>query len=306
MVLANSPVDAVPLSQQGPFKITVNESTFDTERITPVKHNLSSHPLLSLGKLQELARRLPQGRVRWHRADIPVSTNFANAARDHSNGKTLDYTIENIDQVGSWVFLQHVESDPAYAALVNDVLGSVAPTIERRDPGMRDLHGWIFISSPKAITPYHMDHEANFLLQIRGRKTINVWDPKDRSVVGEQELETFHGAWSLDDTKWRDEFQAKAHVFDAKPGDGVFMPFTAPHTVQNGDDISVTLSLTFITEHTEREALLFSANRSLRKLGYSPRPVGTSSLREEAKFRAFAAYTKARDLVKQRGPKSVY
>ncbi|HEX4337012.1 MAG TPA: cupin-like domain-containing protein [Polyangiaceae bacterium] len=305
MAQANQiPVAAAQATAKGPFQISVNESTFDTERITRVTHSLDEHPLLDLDEVRKLARRLDQGRVRWHRADIPVSTNFANAAKEHANGRTLEHTLEHIDEAGSWVFLQHIEKDAAYGAMVREVLGRVAPTIERRDPGMRDLHGWIFVSSPRAITPYHMDHEANFLLQVRGRKTINVWNPKDRSVVGEKELETFHGSWSLDDTAWRDEFQAKANVFDATPGTGVFMPFTAPHTVQNGNEVSVTLSLTFITKRTEREAALFSANRSLRKLGLSPRPVGSAPLLEEAKFRAFNAWTSARDLARSRGKSS--
>src|SRR5262249_6795970 len=176
-----------------------------------------------------------------------------------------------------------------YRDLVFGVLGEVKPIVDRVDPGMRELHGWIFVSSPRATTPYHMDHEANFLVQIRGTKTINVWDPKDRSVVGERELETFHGTWSLDDTKWRDEFQAKAHVFQAAPGTGVFMPFTSPHTVQNGPDVSITLSLTFLTDRSVREQMLFAANHKLRKLGVSPRPVGSSRLRDEAKLRALRA-----------------
>jgi len=124
----------------------------------------------------------------------------------------------------------------------------------------------------RTATPYHMDHEANFPVQIRGTKTINVWDPEDRSVVGERELETFHGTWSLEDTKWRDEFQAKAHVFQAAPGTGVFMPFTSPHTVQNGPDVSITLSLTFLTDRSVREQMLFAANHKLRNSAFRPGP----------------------------------
>ena len=40
--------------------------------------------------------------------------------------------------------------------------------------------GFIFISSPGSITPFHMDPEYNFLLQIRGEKQISIWGGKDR------------------------------------------------------------------------------------------------------------------------------
>ncbi len=36
-----------------------------------------------------------------------------------------------------------------------------------------------------------MDPEENFLLQMRGRKTMHVWDRADRSVLSELELERF-------------------------------------------------------------------------------------------------------------------
>ena len=79
------------------------------------------------------------------------------------------------------------------------------------------------------------------------------------------------------------------------------MPFTAPHAVYNGPDVSITLSLTFLTDRTIRERELFAANHKLRKLGMSPKPVGSSPLREEAKLKALHAWTSAKSLLR-RGP----
>ncbi len=293
--------DASALKAARSPRIEIDSRTFRTDRITRISHTLAHEPLLSLRKVCELARRRPLGLIRWHRGDIPVSTNFARAALEHANGRSLDQTLERMEEAGSWVFIQHIEEDPEYRSLVFDVLGEVKPAVEAVDSGMKDMHGWIFLSSPGATTPYHMDHEANFLVQIRGSKTINVWDPTDRSVVGELELETFHGEWSLEATKWKDEFQGKAHTFQAAPGTGVFMPFTAPHTVYNGPDVSITLSLTFLTDRTVRERELFSANHKLRKIGMSPKPVGSSPLRDEAKLKALHAWTSAKSLLKRGG-----
>jgi len=43
----------------------------------------------------------------------------------------------------------------------------------------------IFVTSPGSVTPYHMDKEINFLLQIRGTKTISVFSASDREVLSE-------------------------------------------------------------------------------------------------------------------------
>ena len=51
---------------------------------------------------------------------------------------------------------------------------------------------FIFVSSPGAVTPFHIDPEWNFLLQVRGRKIIHVFPADDRSLVSEEELERFY------------------------------------------------------------------------------------------------------------------
>ena len=43
-----------------------------------------------------------------------------------------------------------------------------------RHGGMHYRRGYIFISAPNATTPVHFDPEQNLLLQIRGRKEMNV------------------------------------------------------------------------------------------------------------------------------------
>ena len=45
------------------------------------------------------------------------------------------------------------------------------------------LEGFIFVSSPGSVTPYHIDPERNFLLQVRGNKTMHMFDGSDRSLL---------------------------------------------------------------------------------------------------------------------------
>ena len=137
--------------------------------------------------------------------------------------------------------LHNVQNDPLYRTLVDEVLDYVQPRVDKKDPGMHDRAGWIFITSPNAVTPYHMDHEHNFILQVRGKKTLHVWEPLDREVVTERSLELFHAKHSRELVQYREEFQRRARVFDLEPGMGGYMPTTSPHWVKNGDGVSITV-----------------------------------------------------------------
>src|SRR3546814_14823907 len=73
-----------------------------------------------------------------------------------------------------------------------EVLESVRPRVEAVDPGMCHRGGWIFITSPNTVTPFHFDKEHNFILQIHGRKRIYVWDHRDTVVASEHSRDLFH------------------------------------------------------------------------------------------------------------------
>ena len=49
-------------------------------------------------------------------------------------------------------------------------LSEIKPFAELASTGMKQKQGFIFISSPGSVTPFHIDPENNFLLQIRGSK----------------------------------------------------------------------------------------------------------------------------------------
>ena len=280
--------------------------TFDTDafaplRIMAVEHRLIDHPLLQLSKLFELGKRLDaKGSVRSHNDQASPATSFTHAPETHKAKLSAEETIRRIEEAQAWLALHNIQQDDEYRTLVDEVLDSVRPRVEAKDPGMCYRAGWIFITSPNAITPYHMDHEHNFILQIHGKKTLHVWDPLDRAVVSERSLELFHAKRSRELVTYRDEYLAKARVFQLEPGLGGYMPLTSPHWVKNGDNVSVTVSFTYYTNLTRQRETLYRGNHTLRALGLTPAPVGDQlSVRESAKHLAFRSYAGARGFARR-------
>lgn len=279
--------------------ITFDKSSFEPMRIMAVRHELMEHPLLTLPNLVELAKRLePRGLVRRHSGAAQPNTDFKTAPDLLPTRLAALDTIKNIEQADAWMALHNIQEDPVYRGLVDEVLDYVKPVVDEKDPGMCHRAGWIFVTSPGAVTPYHLDHEHNFILQIYGKKTLHVFDPLDRDIVSERSLELFHTKHSRELVQYKEEFERKAHVFELEPGMGGYMPTTAPHWVKNGDGVSITISCTYYTRETLRRKLLHKGNYALRGLGLTPHPVGESSLRDGVKELACRAHLAAKGVLR--------
>ncbi|HKY04190.1 MAG TPA: transcription factor [Blastocatellia bacterium] len=262
-----------------------------------IRHKLSGHTLFSLSSLIELSKRLPEDCVAYNAGDIPVGQGLYKGPR---TGLSIQETIRRIEECRSWMVLKFVERDPRYRELLDACLDEVQQLSEPLAPGMRKREGFIFISSPGSVTPYHMDPEYNFLLQIRGSKTINIFDGEDRTVLSEEELEPFYadpaGEYNL---SFKEEYRSKAMKFEIAPGAGLHFPATAPHWVENGPEVSISFSITFENAALYRRSIVYTANSRLRKLGVKPAPVGRSALRDSAKFYGFLALGRFRRLIKR-------
>jgi hypothetical protein len=261
--------------------LEVDWARFDPWRITAITHRLYEHPLLAPGSLVELGRRLERKRqVRTHSGAAEAGTSFNDAPRLHPNRKGAVATLSDVEHANAWTSLLNIQGDDEYRGLVDAVLDQLKPQIDRVDPGMSYRAGWIFVTSPNAITPFHMDKEHNFIVQVQGRKRLYVWPPDDTVAVSEAARDLFHATHSRDKVRWSEELRARAIRFDLEPGMGAYMPSTAPHLVENGDGPSITASFTYYTDATRRNALLHMAHHRARRLGLNPPPVGAHPLRD--------------------------
>lgn len=257
----------------------------------PVKlhHGLAGHPLLAIDALAGLAERMPAASVEYNLGKLPLGVR---AEDTPSNGLSLGETIRTIESNGSWAVLKNVERDAAYGALLDAALAELGPIVDARTGAMLNREAFIFLSSPGSVTPFHMDPEHNILLQIRGEKVMTVFPAGDPELVPAVQSESFHagGHRNLD---WRDDFRERGTAVKLLPGDAIHVPVKAPHFVENGAAVSVSLSVTWRSERSVAESELHGLNALLRRRGL---PVGRISAAPERQGARRLAYRIMRKL----------
>jgi hypothetical protein len=257
-----------------------------------LSHRLAGHPLLTLESLVELGKRLPRASVEYNAGDLPYGIDPE--AVSHT-GLSVEDTIRGIEECGSWMVLKHVDQDPAYKALLEEALGELAGVIEPVSGEMVTKVGYIFVSSPGAVTPFHLDPEHNVLLQIRGSKTMMIV-PGESDVVPDEKHEAYHLGGHRN-VPWQDDYEARGHKFELTPGDAVHVPLMWPHWVKNGPEPSISFSITWKSHWIYEEADTRGMNRLLRQAGLRPSPPAPFPSRNTGKAYAFRAIRKAKQAV---------
>jgi hypothetical protein len=259
------------------------------DRSGRLSHRLAGHKLLTLEALVELGGRLSPEDVEYNEGDLPYGVEPDAVRR---NGLSVQETIRRIEQCGSWMVLKNVDKDPAYRALLEEALGELASVVEPVTGEMLTRVGFIFVSSPDAVTPFHLDPEHNVLLQIRGSKTMMIV-PGDESVVPPEKHEAYHVGGHRN-VPWRDEFAGRGEAYELAPGDAVHVPLMWPHWVRNGPEPSISFSITWKTHWIYQEADVRGMNHWLRRIGVRPASPAPFPQRNPAKSLAYRAIRKAR------------
>ncbi|MGA9024422.1 MAG: cupin-like domain-containing protein [Steroidobacteraceae bacterium] len=256
-----------------------------------IEHALVGHRLLQLPALVDLAGSLNRpilyfkgdhaiNQVDGGSATGPKRTFVErNLARPELSAQE---TIERIENARAWMQLRDVGSDPQYAALLMEIIEEFRGPVERVAPGISAPRMDIFVSSPGATTPFHLDEEHNFLLQIRGSKTLSIADGFDTAVLDRESLRAyFAGSGELALYSPRLE-QLSAHV-ELRSGEGVHIPPCHPHWVQNGDEVSISVGVLWFSDVTARRRHLYRVNRWLERIGMNPAIPGDRPMRDAIK-----------------------
>jgi len=283
----------VATGAKGESPLELNAEEFRTEfpqRPFVINHNLASHPLFAVSRLLELSRALPESCVEYNEGRIPANMGGRLSPR---TGLSVEETIRRIEEAHSWMVLKFVEHDPEYRDLLDQCLNQIREFSEAVVPGMCNREAFIFLTSPDSVTPFHVDPEHNFLLQIRGRKQVSIFDPHDTAIVTEADIERglFGKNRNLD---YKPELQTRGKVFELTPGTGLHFPIAAPHWVKNHGEVSISFSVTFRSRDSERRAAVRQFNSILRERGFHPKPVGSSSVGDALKYFSHRAVRRTR------------
>ena len=255
-----------------------------------IHHKLSGHPLLTLPRIAQLASELPRDLIEYNSGDAAISQD-----PDKVKGIDLDPVeiVNRIQTAGAWMVLKRIENSPEYRALLEDALTSVARARgfkNVRDAGFEQIEGFLFVSSPNSTTPFHMDAEDNFFVQIHGEKFFRVYDNRDGSIADEAQVE--HSTVKHRNVKYNESFKSRGIEFHLFDGDGCYVPYQWPHWVRTAGSYSISMAITWKTKEVRRLNDLHRFNSMLRGLGLPQAAPGTRPALDHIKlatYRSMAA-----------------
>ena len=261
------------------------------EQVTRLTHALSDDPRLTLPALVALAGEFAPENVEYNPGNLPIGIDPKDVPRAKLS---IAETVRSIEENGSWMVLKFIEKHPVYRALLEETLAEIDPITRGKTGAMLGMEGFIFISSPGAVTPFHFDPEHNILMQIRGNKVMTLFPASDERIVSGLAHEHFHLGLQHRNLVWQEDFAALGTPISLAPGEAVYVPVKAPHWVQNGDAVSISLSVTWRSEWSYAEADARAFNHILRKRGLTPASPKRWPAQNRAKSLAFRAVRRLR------------
>jgi ribosomal protein L16 Arg81 hydroxylase len=239
------------------------------------------HPLLERKRLIELSQALPDELVEFNPGNLPV---FVDKEDVPKSELTAIEVIEKIGEESSWMALRNIERDDVYKAFIESVIDLLAPEIQKATGKISRREAFIFISSPGAVTPCHLDEEHNVLIQVEGEKEVTLFSADDRDLVTQQDIESFlSGGYRA--IKLDPERVGEGKVIKMVPGDALYIPPLAPHFVKVLDGApSLSLSVTWRSDALRRGHYLHQINHKLRSKGKNPTYPGVEPVSDQIKI----------------------
>lgn len=233
------------------------------------QHNLHERPMFDdegLARLLDLYPRDKLG-VFTMGEDPKAWTTWRKGAAGTLSG---DQLLEAAKAGRIWLNLRQTNDHvPEYAALCDEIFAEK----EARVPGLRTFKRdlGMLISSANAQVFYHLDVPLVSLWQVRGQKKVWVYPVAD-PYVGELALEKIVLRETAEQFAFDPAWDAGAAVYDLTPGRMVTWRQNAPHRIENGPMLNVSISIEFMTPAALLRANVIYANGVLRRrLGARPR-----------------------------------
>jgi Cupin-like domain len=243
-----------------------------------LKHHLVGNPLFTLPRIVALAKSMPRDRIEYNSGKVAVGVKPEDVPRID---RSPEEVIKSIETANAWMVIKRVEHDPEYRAVLEQFVREANLAAGRSADDFSDIEGYIFVSSAKATTPFHIDAEENILIQLHGDKFVRTFDNSDRKLVTEEAMEISPSKHR--NQHYEDWYETRATKHTLKPGDALHMPYMIPHWVSTGDSYSISMAMTWKTPEVKRLNKIRLMNGSLRHIGLAQKPPGTSPMWDAAK-----------------------
>ena len=232
------------------------------------RHGLHERPMFDDAGLVSLLDRYPRDKLGvFTMGEDPVD--WGSWRRGEAGDLTGQELLDAAKAGRIWLNLRKTNDYlPDYAELEREIFAEKEAEVPGLRTFKRDLG--MLISSANAQVFYHLDVPLVSLWQLRGRKTVWLYPVAD-PYIGEPQLERIVLKETAEQFAYDPAWDAGATAFEMEPGVMVTWPQNAPHRIENGPMLNVSLSIEFMTPPAVMRANVLYANGVLRKTGARPR-----------------------------------
>ena len=247
---------------------TAEKAAGFTQRLLTFRHDLQARTMFDDEGLARALHDYPRERLGiFTMGEDPVD--WRSWRRGEAGTLGGDKLLEAANAGRIWLNLREANRYlPAYGALCDEIFADKAAYSPATRTFKRDLG--LLISSARAQVFYHLDMPLVSLWQLRGRKRVWVY-PVGDPYIGDEHLERIVLRETAEQFAYRPAWDVGAEVHDLTPGDMVTWVQNAPHRIENGDMLNVSLSIEFMTPAALLRANVLYANGVLRRaVGLKP------------------------------------
>lgn len=253
----------LPLDRDPLMSLSPDDGGVLTRAVVPGQHRLADLDLFDDDSLRTLLDDQPREHLMVFStgSDPTVPSDWRLVDIGTADGADL---IAAVHRGRFWLNVLYVDRHhPALAALRDELFAELGAVIPDLIPDSARLT--LLVSSPGAVVYYHLDAGPNLLLQVRGTKRIWIYPSLDARFASRTDVEDIFAGVRIENLPYTPSFDAAATSYELTPGTLLAWPQNAPHRVENGDSMNVSLAAEFVTRRSVRRQHIWLANRFLSR-----------------------------------------